>query len=213
MIEQGLKSAPTQYLLKDTIKMPSSSCIKANLPNVFRHSRYSNIRGILDCTEIYIERPRNLQLQAATWSNYKKHNTFKVLVVITPRGRIGFLSSAWGGKASDVYITGNSGFLDLVEEYDSYMADRGFPIAADLLERKAELLIPPGARGSEQMTAQQVEKTQKIANLRIHVERAIRRLKLYKIFTGILPITLLPLIDDMLTCCAGLCNLQNPLVK
>jgi len=59
-------------LLKDTITMPSSSCIKANLPNSFRYSRYSNVRGILDCTEIFIERPRNLQLQAATWSDYKK---------------------------------------------------------------------------------------------------------------------------------------------
>jgi len=69
-----------------------------------------------------------------------------------------------GVVGRQMYTTRHSGFLDLVEEYDSYMADRGFPIAADLLERKAELLIPPGARGSEQMTAQQVEKTQKIAN-------------------------------------------------
>ena len=200
-------------LLKATITMPSSQIIKANLPKVFRMSKFCNIRGILDCTEIFIERPRNLNLQATTWSDYKKHNTVKVLVVITPRGRIGFLSDAWGGRASDVYITRNSGFLDLVEDYDTYMADRGFPIATDLLERRAELVIPPGARGNEQMTPQDVRKTQLTSNLRIHVERAIGRLKIYKIFTGILPITLLPLIDDMLACCAGLCNLKNPLVK
>jgi len=83
-------------LLSPTIVLPLSECIRANLPRCF--SNYKNLRGILDCTEVYIERPRDLKLQALTWSDYKKHNTVKFLVVITPRGRIGFLSKAWGGK-------------------------------------------------------------------------------------------------------------------
>jgi len=33
----------------------------------------------MDCTEIFIERPRNMELQASTWSDYKKHNTAKYL--------------------------------------------------------------------------------------------------------------------------------------
>ncbi len=137
------------------------------------------MRGILDWTEIFIERPRDLKFQAVTWSDYKKHNTIKVLVVITPRGRIGFLmllSQAWGGRASDRHIVKHSGFLETVQPYDVYMADRGFPTADELLVHRAELVIPPGARGREQMSTADVAKTKVVANLRIHVERAIERL-------------------------------------
>ena len=135
-------------ILGPSVTMPPPENIKANLPKCF--SKYKNLRGILDCTEVFIERPRDLKLQALTWSDYKKHNTIKVLVVITPRGRIGFLSKVWGGRASDRHIVINSSFLDHVEPYDVYMADRGFPIAEDLAQKKSELVIPPGARGKEQ---------------------------------------------------------------
>jgi hypothetical protein len=71
-------------ILEPLVKMPSPECIHANLPVCFR--KYKNLRGILDCTEVFIETPRDLKLQALTWSDYKKHNTIKFLVVITPRG-------------------------------------------------------------------------------------------------------------------------------
>ena len=77
----------------------------------------------------------------------KKHNTIKFLVVITPRGRIGFLSDAWGGRGSDRHIVQNSDFLDTIELNDLYMAGRGFDIKNDLLLKRAHLLIPPGAGG------------------------------------------------------------------
>ena len=57
-----------------------------------------------------------------------------------------YLSKAWGGRASDRHIVMNSGFMDTVEQYDQYIADRGFTIAADLLDKLAELAIPPGKR-------------------------------------------------------------------
>lgn len=80
----------------------------------------------------------------------------------------------------------NSGYLDTVEPGDLILADRGFPIEEDLILRGARLYIPPGARGAEQMTREKVHKTKKVANLRIHVERAINRLKWFKILSGTL---------------------------
>ena len=67
---------------------------------------------------MYIQRPKELNLQAVTYSDYKKHNTMKVLVGITPRGKISFRSKLWGGRASDRYIVHNSNFLELVEPYE-----------------------------------------------------------------------------------------------
>ena len=47
-----------------------------------------------DRCEIFIDRPRNLEIQALTWSDYKKHNTGKFFVGIAPSGMISFVSKA-----------------------------------------------------------------------------------------------------------------------
>ncbi|XP_066263269.1 uncharacterized protein [Branchiostoma lanceolatum] len=198
--------------LQPLIVWPSRGAIARTLPPQFK-KKCSKIRCIIDCTEIFIERPRSLDLQAATWSDYKKHNTMKVLVGITPNGHISFLSKAYGGRASDVFITRNSGFLELVEPNDIIMADRGFPIQEDLMRRNASLEMPPAAQGKRQMTRSKVQKTKTVANLRIHVERAINRLKVFKILEGTFPITLMPAADDIIRVCAALVNLQPDLIK
>ena len=59
------------------------------------------------------------------------------------------------------------------------LADKGFIIKEDLLVRGAKLEIPPPSKGIEQQTPNDVAKTKKIANARIHVEQAIGRLKLF----------------------------------
>ena len=82
---------------------------------------------------------------------------------------------------SDKYLTQNCGFLDILRRGDVVMADRGFPIAEDLALHHAYLHIPPGRRGTHQMTQAEVAKTMEIANLRIFVEQAIRRLKTFRI--------------------------------
>ena len=86
-----------------------------NNANGFR-TFFGNCVCILDCTEIFIERPSNLQARAQTWSEYKDHNTIKVLVAITPQGSISFLSKAWGGRASDKYITEHCDVLIFYQE-------------------------------------------------------------------------------------------------
>lgn len=101
----------------------------------------------------------------------------------------------------------------MVEPNDLILADRGFTIKEDLMLRRATLEIPPPSSGVEQMTKEKVKLTKKVANARIHVERAIGRMKWFCILQNVLPITLVPVIDDILTVCAALCNLLLPLVK
>ena len=92
------------------------------------------------------------------------------------------------------------------------MVDKGFTIKEELLLRRAELIIPPGARGQVQSIGKEAKLTKKVANLRIHVERAINRIKWFRILQNTLPITLVPLIDNIVTTCAGLCNFYDALV-
>jgi len=140
-------------------------------------TKYRAVRCTVDCTEIFIQCPRHLELQALTWSDYKKHNTAKYLIAIAPNGMISFVSRGWGGRTSDKHIVKESGFLNLVDPGDVILANHGFTIQAELLMLGAKLEVPPASSGWEQQTAEDVAKTKKIANARIHVERAIGRMK------------------------------------
>lgn len=198
--------------LRPIVYWPDKATIMASMPSYLRN-KYPHLRCIIDCSETLIERPRDLKLQAATWSDYKKKNTLKYLVAITPTGMVSYISRAWGGRATDRHITQQSQFLKLIDPRDTVMADRGFPIQEDLLYRHAKLEIPPPSSGLEQMCAQNVMKTKRIANVRIHVERAINRLKWFKILDSTLQLNLLSIFNDVLIICAALCNLHGPLMS
>ena len=77
--------------LKFLIKWPDQETCKSNMPQIFK-DLYPKARCIIDCSEIFTERPFAYQARAQTYSNYKKHNTVKFLVGITPCGAISFLS-------------------------------------------------------------------------------------------------------------------------
>lgn len=129
-----------------------------------------------------------------------------------------FLSNLWGGNTSDRYITKFSGFLDFVKPGHEIMADRGFLIRDLLLEKRAKLIIPPFTKKcnwgkGKRLLQSDIIKTRSIARLRIHVERAIERLKNFHILSNTMPLTLKSLSNQMLKVCAFLCNLQMPLVK
>ncbi|PIK56573.1 hypothetical protein BSL78_06541 [Apostichopus japonicus] len=193
------------YELKPLIFWPAKELDVQSMPMSMK-PKYSSLRCTIDCTEVFIERPRNLELQALTWSDYKHHNTVKILVAISPNGMISFRSKAWGGRTSDQHITRESGFFNLVDPGDLILADRGFTIREDLLIQGARLEIPPPSKGIEQMTRSDTLKT--IANARIHVERAIGRMKTFHILQETLPITLVPLVDDIIVICAAIANMQ-----
>lgn len=78
--------------------------------------KFSRCVVIIDCFEIFMERPATLMARAQTWSNYKQHNTCKFLIGITPQGTISFISKAWGSHACDVHITENCGILEKNEK-------------------------------------------------------------------------------------------------
>lgn len=121
-----------------------------------------------------IEKPNNLEVSAVTWSDYKRNNTAKFLVSITPDGLINFVSNCYGGRASDKFITLNSGFLDIIEPYDKILADPGFQMREDFALINSMLIIPPGRRGVLQMSSADVQLTKDVANRRIYIEQAMK---------------------------------------
>ncbi|CAK6984328.1 uncharacterized protein LOC126397490, partial [Scomber scombrus] len=52
--------------------------------------QYLKVTCIIDCTEIFVQKPMNLMKLSQTYSNYKHHNTYKVLYCIAPNGYVMF---------------------------------------------------------------------------------------------------------------------------
>ena len=65
---------------------PLKKSIREHLPEISLNSGYRKCRVIIDCEKVLVERPKSLFDQAASWSDYKNHNTFKYLVGITSTG-------------------------------------------------------------------------------------------------------------------------------
>ena len=130
--------------------------VRSNLRPSFQNKTFLDVRHIIDCSEIFLEKPSNLKVSAKTWSDYKHHHTGKFLVSINPSGMIHFISECWGGRVSDKVITNQCGFLNLIEPYDAVLADRGFTIREELTLKRATLLIPTGRNGVNQMSSSDV---------------------------------------------------------
>ncbi|XP_061167384.1 uncharacterized protein LOC133176248 [Saccostrea echinata] len=198
--------------LCNLIQWPEKETLISNMPFVFKSS-YRKCCCIIDCFEVFIQRPGHLTARAQTWSNYKHINTLKFLVSITPMGAISYVSKAYGERTSDKVIILRSGFLDKLQYGDQVMADRGFLIAEELANHGATLVIPAFTRGKTQLSAKDVEQTRKIAHVRIHVERAIERIKNFNILNTNLSMHMIPHSDSIVTICAAVCNLQPKLVS
>ena len=167
------------------------------MPACFK-AHYSQTRIIIDCTEIFIEMPSSFRAQSQTYSKYKGHNTAKGLVGISPSGIVTFASHLYGGHVSDKAITQNCGLIELLEEGDVVMADRGFDVQDLLVPKKVILNIPPFLKDREQLTVAEEMETRKIASVRIHVERAIERIKNFRILQGVVCLSLHDQLDQIL---------------
>ncbi|XP_063077454.1 uncharacterized protein LOC134467525 [Engraulis encrasicolus] len=189
---------------------PSKATVDECMPTCFRNT-YPDTRVILDCTEIYVQMPSLKVLKSKIYSHYKGNPTFKGLIGIAPSGEVSFVSDLYTGSISEKEITELSGILAMLEEGDLVMADKGFLIKEMLSKLNVSLVTPPFLGPSGTFNADEVTETQTVARLRIHVERAIRRIKEFHIFDGVIPMTLVGSVNQMWAVSAMLTNFQGPL--
>ena len=207
------------------IMWPSRDQLWKTMPMCFQYTFGRKVTVIIDCFEVFIERPTNLLARAQTFSSYKHHNTVKVLIGITPQGTISFVSEAWGGRTSDKFLTENCGFLDYLLPGDTVMADRGFTITESVGLKHGKLMIPAFTKGKSQLEPVDVERSRGIASVRIHVERVIGLLRRkYTILQSTLPTDFLycnpngppesqvPVVDRIIRVCSALINFCPPIV-
>ena len=76
--------------LSPLLSWPTHNALHKTMPQCFIDSFGYKTTVIIDCFEIFINRPTNLMARAQTFSNYEHHNTVKVLIGISPQGTISF---------------------------------------------------------------------------------------------------------------------------
>ena len=198
--------------LEPLINWPHKEQIVDFMPAIFK-AKYPDVVVIIDCTEIKMETPSALDNQSACYSYYKSNTTMKGLVGITPSGVCSFVSDLYTGSISDKEIIIQSGFLDKLSKGDGVMADKGFLIQDELAARQAHLVIPPLLKKKPQFSEEELDSTRSIANLRIHVERCMERIKNYHIFDRAFPISMVDSASDIFVVICALVNFLPPLVK
>ncbi|XP_060067919.1 uncharacterized protein LOC132548115 [Ylistrum balloti] len=200
---------------------PPRDTIFQHMPQNYQQD-FPTTFAIFDCTEMKICKPSSLSAQSQTFSDYKSTNTLKSLVACDPRGSIIYASMLFAGSMSDKEIFKQSGCQDMLKELvkegylkegDGVMADKGFNIHSEVEECGLKLNIPPFARSGVQMTKHDALHTKKIAAHRVHVERAIARIKRFQIVARRLPLSLYTSINQIWYVCAFLSNFFNPCIQ
>ena len=124
----GVSPTLCLYIFTALVVWPPKGSTREYLYEIFLKSGCRKCRVIIDCAELFIESPKSLSSQAATWPDYNHHNTFKCLV---KRHLLDLFCSSLlviGVPAKDKFITIDTGFYDLLGKDDEVMADRGFQI-------------------------------------------------------------------------------------
>ena len=199
------------HKFKELLVFPSRRRVNHNMPQCFK-SYYPTTRIIIDCTEFFVEQPSAFGDQQAAFSQYKNQTTAKSPVGISPDGAFTFVSCLFEGSISDRDIVVESGLIPHLEHGDSVMADKGFRIQDLLDPHGVRLNIPPFNTKAHQMLPQDAVTTKSIASVRIHVERAIERLKEYRLLSDTIDNNLYDLLEQCVFCACMLCNFKPALV-
>jgi hypothetical protein len=117
-----------QYIsnvLKPCIVWPSMEECRSNTPKCFL--KYKQVRGIFDCMEIPVQKAKCRCCRIKTYCTYRSRQTLKFMTCVSPGGLITFISSGYGGRASDKAIFEQSGVINKFQPHiDHIMVDKGF---------------------------------------------------------------------------------------
>lgn len=202
----------TLYLcLKPAIYWPAKDNILRNMPECFKD--FENVRVVIDCTEIRIQRPSKLCCQLQTYSYYKSTYTVKFMTGVTPAGLISVVSKPYGGRVSDNMIFEQSELLKKMDKNDAILADRGFTINNLCKEYDVTFISPLFLENKTQFSKTEALLNRNVAKARVHIERSNQRLKCFNILSNTMPMCLLSKVEKIFTIICGLVNLSSPILK
>lgn len=203
LIYQKVKSVPI---------WPDQTQVSDYMPLAFKE-KYPRCRVVIDCTEFEVQKPFSPTEQQVTFSNYKNRNTAKALVGITPSGVVSYISELWCGSVSDKALFNETDLLKILDPGDLVLADKGFTIANELKHIGCELVQPLYLSDKIQFSIEERAQNKSVSHFRVHIERAIARIKYFKFFEGAVPYNSFHNLNEVFYIAAFLTIFQKPLIK
>ena len=158
--------------------------------------------------------PGDKFVHRAFWSEYKQRTTLKFLGGISGCGAFTFTSDGYPGRITDPQITELSRLLEKIHAGGVVSADKGFMMHAQFARRGCFLAVPPKAQaGQHAFSDVQMLDTQRIARMRIHVERAFERAQEFRILHNTIPVDQFDMWGMVFRVCCLLTNYQSPLIR
>ena len=117
-----------------------------------------------------------------------------------------------GAPASDKQITKDCGMLNMLEQGDDLMADSRIDIEDDMPDG-VTLNIPPFLNGAPQLSVSDESETRKIAAVRVHVQRAIQRIKCFRILKNVFLLSMASELNKIWIVCSYLTLFHPPWSK
>ena len=93
------------------------------------------------------------------------------------------------------------------------MAERGFTLQDDAKLREVQVNIPGFTSRGDQLESFEIAKSRRVTNTRIHVERAIGRIKEYKITSDVHTTHILPHFNELFFIYCTFANFQDCLIS
>ena len=131
----------------------------------------------------------------------------KALIGITPSGTTAFSSELYPGSISDKEIVKRRGLLKILQPSEETMADKGFTIKGELASVQATFVMPNFLQARKQFTKDEAEHNKRVANLRVHAERCMERIKNWYILDRRIPVSLAHVTSDIVL--AGFISIYN----
>src|SRR6266542_2177665 len=128
---------------------------------------------LIDSFETPVRRPSNQEAQRRVYSGKKKRHTVKTQVVTDPKGEILEIQPGYRGPTADKRLYEESGVETRFPEAEK-RGDLGYQGAAGV---KVPHKKPKGG----ELTVEQKEENRLLAQVRVHVEHGIRRIKGWRI--------------------------------
>lgn len=195
---------------------PNQELMRATVPQEY-YDAFGPAAGRLcvvwDATNTDLEAPSDPDVNHATYSQYYGDNVTKSLIGTSCTGAIILASLALPGCIGDPLQTKVSPLaLGMMEKGDDAMADKGFTVHDTLFELGSGTHMPPKHHGGIfKFRPELGELSVKIANKRIHVERAMKRIKAYSFLKRVVAVTMWDLVSHAVFVVFMLSNLQPPL--
>lgn len=198
-------------LLEKTIHWPKTEELLKDLPECFQSLKQTRV--ILNCSETQIDKQRCYNCQKKLAANANRPNqAIKLVLGVAPSGLIIFKSNVFESQLAEVSVFKQTNIMDKLDPArEAIMSDKTINIEAECVEHNITLIKLPKLGKNKQFGKHDVELIKNISTARIHVDRTLKRFRLYKIMQTKVHWRILPYLDDVCTVIAGIVNMNNPI--